>query len=181
MKDYADLVDRAASGAGLDALARQSSLTTGAVIGVLKYLLYWVLPGKKDLNRLSLATDAARKVKNALLKQHGVHSSLDLLQKRASPDGRQALADQSGLPLEFVTEMVHRADYARMPWWRGKTIDHFISAGYPNLKRLAQAGVEQIQADMQRYGQSIGKNLKFGVEADSGGIVARVLPEVVED
>jgi Domain of unknown function (DUF4332) len=181
VKDYADLVGRTGDEAGLETLAGQAGLSTGAVVGVLKYLLYWVLPGKKDLNQLILPTDAQKKANNVILKQHGLRSNLDLLERGNSLAGRQALAAQTGLPLEYITEMVHRADYSRMPWFNGKTINHFMGAGYPTLARLAQAEIPEIVANMTRYGQSIGKNLKFGVEADSGGIVARVLPRVIED
>ena len=76
--------------------------------------------------------------------------------------------------------MTHRADYSRMPWFNGKTINHFIGAGYPTLELLAKADLGKLTADVLRYGQSIGKNLKFGIEANSGGIIARVLPKVVE-
>ena len=178
--DYQDLVNRAGSEAELETLAQKLGVPTGDIVGVLKYLVYWVLPGKKELNRLILPTDADKKANNAILREHGVRSNLDLLEKGGSLAGRKALAAQSGLPLEFITEMTHRADYSRMPWFHGKTINHFIGAGYPTLEQLAKADLVKLSADMLRYGQSIGKNLKFGVEADSGGIIARVLPKVVE-
>ena len=181
VKDYQDLVGRLGTEADLEAFAQNLGVPTGEIVGVLKYLLYWVLPGRKDLNQLILATDTPRKANNAILKKHGVRSNLDLLEQGNSPAGRQALAARTGLPLEAITEMVHRADYSRMPWYNGKTISYFIGAGYPTLELLAKADLQKLTADILSYGQSIGKNLKFGVEADSGGIVARVLPRVVDN
>ena len=181
VKDYQDLINRLGSEAELEAFAQKMGIPTGDIVGVLKYLLYWVLPGKKDLNQLILPTDTQKKANNAILREHGIRSNLDMLEKGSSLAGRKKLAAQSGLPLEFITEMTHRADFSRMPWFHGKTINHFIGAGYPTLELLAKADLEKLSADVLRYGQSIGKNLKFGVEADSGGIIARVLPKVVEE
>lgn len=181
IKDYQDLVERLGSEAELEAFTLKTKIPSGEIIGILKYLLYWVLPGKKDLNQLIIATDTQRKANNAVLKTIGVRSNLDLLEKGASLAGRKSLAAESGLPLEYVTEIVHRADISRMPWYNGKTINHFMGAGYPTLASMAQASVQQMTEDVLRYGQSIGKNLKFGVEADSGAIVSRVLPKIVEE
>jgi hypothetical protein len=181
IKDYQELVSRAGSETELEALAQKLDIPTGEIVGVLKYLLYWVLPDRKELNRLILPTDADKKARNAILRGHGIRSNLDLLEKGSSLASRKELSAQTGLPLEFITEMVHRADYSRMPWFHGKTINHFMGAGYPTLELLAKADLKKLSVDLLRYGQSIAKNLKFGVEADSGGIIARVLPRVVED
>ncbi len=181
VKDYPDLVGRLGSEAELEAFCQKTGLPSGDIIGILKFLLYWALPGKKDLNQLVLATDTEKKAKNAILKTIGVRTSLDLLDKGGSLVGRKKMAEQSGLPLDFVTEMVNRADFTRVPFSSGKTISYFMGAGYPSLTSLAKADIEQVKADMLNYGQTIGKNLKFGVEADSGVIVARVLPKMVEE
>jgi len=180
VKDYQDLINRVGTEGELKAFAQKLGLPTGDIIGVLKYLLYWVLPDRKELNRLILPTDADKKANNAILRLHGIRSNLDMLEKGSSLADRKKLAAQTGLPLEFITEMTHRADFSRMPFFHGKTINHFIGAGYPTLELLAKADLEKLSADVLRYGQSIGKNLKFGMEADSGGIIARVLPKVVE-
>jgi hypothetical protein len=180
VKDYQDLVNRLGSEAELEAFAQKQDIPIGDIAGVLKFLLYWVLPGKKSLNQLVIPTDTQKIANNAILREHGIRSNLDLLEKGSSLAGRKNLAAQTGLPLEFISEMTHRADYSRMPWFHGKTINHFMGAGYPTLELLAKADLGKLTADMLKYGQSIGKNLKFGVEADSGGIIARVLPKVVE-
>jgi hypothetical protein len=180
VKDYQDLINRLSSEAELEALAQKLCLPTGDIVGVLKYLLYWILPGKKYLNQLVDPKDTQKLANIAILKEHGIRFNLDILETGGSLAGRKKLTAQTGLPLEFITEMTHRADYSRMPWFHGKTINHFIGAGYPTLELLAKADPEKLTADVLRYGQSIGKNLKFGVEADSGGIIARVLPKVVE-
>jgi len=181
VKDYEDFISRLGSEAELEAFAKKQDVPTGDIIGVLKYLLYWVLPAKKALNQLVIPTDTQKIANNAILREHGIRLNLDLLEKGSAPAGRKNMAAQTGLSLEFITEMTHRADYSRMPWFSAKTINHFISAGYPTLELMAKADLGKLTADVLRYGQSIGKNLKFGVETDSSGIIARVLPKVVEE
>jgi hypothetical protein len=181
VQDYPDLVEQTANEAGLEALAREVSIPTRDLLSVLKYLVYWALPARKELNRLILTTDKQKIAQNAVLRSHGIRSNLDLLEKGSSPAGREAMAAGAGLPLEFVNEMVHRADLSRMPYMHGKTISHFIGAGYPTLESLAQADLQKLIGDVLRYGKSIGKNLIFGVEPESGGIIACVLPRVVMD
>ena len=47
VKDYQNLINRVGSEAELETLAKKVDAPTGDIVGVLKYLLYWVLPGKK--------------------------------------------------------------------------------------------------------------------------------------
>jgi len=116
----------------------------------------------------------------AILKNQGVRNNLDILEKGGSLAGRKTLAAQTGLPLEFLTEMTNRADFTRMPYFHGKTINNFFGAGYSTLELLANAEPQKLLTDMMSYGRSIGKNLKLGMEVDSGRIIARVLPKIVE-
>jgi hypothetical protein len=180
VKDYQDLITRLGSEEELEAFAQKLDIPIGDIIGVLKLLLYWVLPGKINLNQLVDPQETQKLANLAILKEHGIRSNLDILEKGSSLAGRTNLAAQSGLPLEFITEMTNRADFTRMPYFHGKTINNFFGAGYSTLELLANADLAKLSADMLRYGQSIGKNLKFGMEVDSGGIIARVLPKVVE-
>lgn len=180
VRDYQDLITRLGSEEELEAFAQKLDIPLGDIIGVLKFLLYWVLPGKTNLNQLIDPQETIKLEYMAILKDQGVRNNLDILEKGGSLAGRKILAAQTGLPLEFLTEMTNRADFTRMPYFHGKTINNFFGAGYSTLELLAKAEPQTLSGDMLSYGRSIGKNLELGMEVDSGRIIARVLPKIVE-
>lgn len=96
------------------------------------------------------------------------------------PADRRALAARSGAPAALVDELVHRADFSRLPWTSAATISNYIGAGFATLEALAAAEPELASAQYHRYGASIGKNLKLGNEIENGHRIARLIPRVVE-
>jgi hypothetical protein len=115
-----------------------------------------------------------------VLAELGVRTNLQLLQQGLTPLRRQSLADQSGLPVEVVFELVNRADFSRLPWASKATISNLIGAGYGSLAQLADADPHKLYADFFRYGNSIGKNLKLGNEIENSYRIARIVPRLVE-
>ena len=51
--------------------------------------------------------------------------------------------------------------------------------GSGEVQRLAEAEPEQLYADFFRYGESIGKNLKYGNEIENSHRIAKIVPRVV--
>jgi hypothetical protein len=148
------------------------------IITLLKFMVYWFIPGEKYLSGL-VRDDPS--ISNALerLAGLGVRTNLQLLQQGITPAGRRSLADQSGLPLRVISELVNRADFSRLPWASKATISNIIGAGYGSMAQLANADPGQLYADFFAYGKSIGKNLKLGNEIENSYRIAKIVPMLV--
>jgi hypothetical protein len=178
VSDIIDLVQRVDTREQFEIFVDQINLPARDVMGVLKYLIYWVIPSKKYLSGLVIkgSTNAAAvKVLGSL----GIRTNLDLLHKGLTPAGRNALAESNGLPAEQVDECTHTADFSRLPWASKATISNIIRSGYGSITRLANADPEKLVQDFLSYGASIGKNLKFGNEIESSYRIAKIIPLVL--
>ena len=177
--DILDLLSRSSTPDTLQGFVEQSGVDAVQVVVVLKYLLYWVIPGEKYLSGLVQNDPALRQAIQAL-GGVGVRSNLQLLQQGHTQAGRRALAESSGLPEQVVSGLVNRADFSRLPWASKATISNIIGAGYASLAQLAEADPEQLYQDFFAYGKSIGKNLKLGNEIENSYRIARIVPRVVQ-
>lgn len=149
------------------------------IIQVLKYLLYWFIPGEKYLSGL-VRNDPASSEAIKVMAEHGIRTNLQLLQRGISDEGRKFLADITGLPLVVVMGLVNRADFSRMPWASKATISNIIGAGYTSMAQLANADPEQLSADFFQHGKDIEKNLKFGNEIENSYRIAKIIPVLVQ-
>ena len=116
-----------------------------------------------------------------VLAELGVRTNLQLLQQGLTPLERSTLAEQSGLPVQTILQLVNRADFSRLPWASKATISNIIGAGYGSLAQLASADPDKLYADFFTYGKSIGKNLKLGNEIENSHRIARLVPALVEE
>jgi hypothetical protein len=180
VKDVLQLIETVDTREKLAAFLVRSGVETSLVIGALKYLAYWFIPTPKYLRELS-REDPAFLEAVARLRACGLRFNLDLLERGLTPAARRQLAETSGVAPELIDELVHRADFSRLPWASKATISNYVGAGYGSLARLAAAEPEQLSADFYRYGQSIGKNLKHGNEIDNGQRIARIVPRIVSE
>jgi hypothetical protein len=176
--DVRALSERTRTRVEFSAFIAQTGLAPADVVGVLKFLVYWVVPAKKSLNELvkkGQGFDPAC----AALRQAGVRCNLDLMELGRTPAARRQLALDSGLDEVVLADLVYRADYSRLPWTSLATINNLVYSGYASLGCLAEAPFERVSADFYRYGASIGKNLKLGNEIDNTHRIARLVPKVV--
>ncbi len=146
---------------------------------MLKYLTYWFLPMKKLLGGL-VGDDPSTLQAVKKLREAGVRSNLDLLQRGRGALGRKTLAETCGLPEDVISGLVNRADFSRMPWASKATISNIIGAGYASLAQLAAAEPAQLYIDFMAYGKAIGKNLKLGNEIDNSYRIAKIVPGLVQ-
>ena len=150
------------------------------MIRVLKYLLFWVLPTKMYLRELIDKKNSTHLQYATVLREAGIRFTLDILEKARTPIEREKIARETGIPLDFVYELVNRADFTRMPYVSGKTVNHYFKGGYRSLKELAEVELSQLTKYMARYFDSIGVKLsKSFIELDSGIAIARLLPKIV--
>jgi hypothetical protein len=180
VQNVLDLNERTANREQLEIFVDKCAVSAPDIIEVLKYLIYWFIPGEKYLSGLVRdnpeITEAIK-----VLRESGVRTNLDLLEKGITAAGRRALVSTSGLPAEVISDLVNRADFSRMPWASKATISNFIGAGYTSLSQLANADFDQLYEDFFSYGRSIGKNLKLGNEIENCYRIARIVPLLLKD
>ena len=78
-------------------------------------------------------------------------NSFDILEQGHILAGRHALVKLTCLPFDFVTRLAHRADIARLPFVRRKTILPVCGAGYDTLAKIAVADLAQMESDLEAY------------------------------
>ena len=121
------------------------------VTDVLMFLLRWELPFHTATRELLEHKDAQEMAFYEVLKQRKLTASFDLVEGGRTLLGRQALIEITRLPEDFITRIVHRADIARLPFVRRKTILPVCAAGYDTLKKIAAADLTQMEADLDTY------------------------------
>jgi hypothetical protein len=175
-----DLLARIDARSKLQTFVDQTGLDAEDIAALLKYLIYWFIPMNKYLSGLVKA-DADIRVALLTLRAAGIRTNLDLLERGRTLEGWASLAEECGLPLQLITELVHRADLSRMPWASKATISNIMGAGYGSLSTLANAEPEKLYEDFFHYGAMIGKNLKLGNEIENSHRIAKILPVVVQE
>ncbi len=178
VKDVRYLIDETASPQHLELLADQSGVPAHEIAAVLKYLIYWVIPSEKYLSSL-VWPDSNLQEAILALRPAGLRTNLGLLQAALRATQRTALAKKCNISLEYLTELVHRADFSRLPWASKATVSNIIGSGYTSLKQLANAEPERLVKDYLNYGKAIGKNLKLGNEIESSYRIAKIVPVVL--
>jgi hypothetical protein len=151
VRDWGDLLERIATQAGCIAFVAEHDLIFEELIDVLNYLLRWAFPFQTSSRELLEHENPQEMAYYGSLKRHQIMTSFDLLEHGRTRAGRSALADLTGLPLEFITALVHRADIARLPYVRRKTILPLCGAGYDSLAKIAAADQTQMEADLDVY------------------------------
>jgi hypothetical protein len=175
-----DLLARIDARGKLETFVEQTGLDAEDLAALLKYLIYWIIPMNKYLSGL---VKADVPIRDALLtlRGTGVRTNLDLLERGRTLAARRSLAQESGLPLQTIMDLVNRADLSRMPWASKATISNIVGAGYGSLASLANAEPQKLYEDFFRYGEKIGKNLKLGNEIENSHRIAKIVPVVLHE
>jgi Domain of unknown function (DUF4332) len=177
--DVLNLNQRTASRKLMQIFVDQYGLSAPDTITVLKFLVYWFIPGEKYLSGL-VRSDPEIQEAIKKLREVKVRTNLELLDKGFTAAKRKSLAASSGLPSAVISELVNRADFSRLPWASKATISNIIGAGYGSLSQLVNANPDQLFEDFFRYGKSIGKNLKLGNEIENSYRIAKLVPVILQ-
>lgn len=153
VSDCADLFKKVSTREACAAFVAQNNVQFDALIGVLGYLLRWHFPFFTASRELFDHDNLQEMDCYQVLKQHKLMNSFDILERGQNPEQRRKLAEQTGLPLSFVTSLVHRADIARLPWVRRKTLIPVCGAGYDTLAKIAAAHIPQMEAGLEAFYQ----------------------------
>jgi hypothetical protein len=180
VKDCLEFVHRVETRDKLDDFYELSGLALSEIIGVLKYLLNWVLPTRLYLRELVDKDNVQAVEYISILREGGIRFTLDILEKGRTKRGRGEISVATGVPEDFIYEMVNRADFTRLPYTRGSVVRHYFDGGCRSLEKLANTDLATLNEDLTRHFNAIGMSLKRAMELDSGAAIAKILPELVE-
>jgi len=178
VRDIVELLEQVNTREKFEGFIARSEVDACEVVELLKYLFYWFIPRKKGLKEL-MRKDPRLFAVIDLLRGSGIRSNLDVLENGRTPELRKRLAEGCGAEQAALDELVNRADFSRMPWASAATISNIVGAGYGSIEKLASADLERVEEDFYRYGESIGKNLRFGNEINSSHRIAKLVPRVL--
>lgn len=183
--DWGDMLSRAATRDDCMAFVTETTLKFEDFIDVLNFLLRWAFPFQTSSRELLEHENPQEMSYYEILKQHKLMNSFDILEQGCTKAGRRALAKLTGLPLEFVTRLVHRADIARLPYVRRKTILPVCGAGYDTLAKIAAADLTRMESDLDVYFHRTQgkpwKNYKAVIVLKGLVTGAQALPVIVEE
>lgn len=177
---YADLLERISTREGVETLLAQTGITLDGFAGLIYFLRYNVIPPQHPLRELLDPEDSAGKLYVKQLKQIGIAGSLDLLEQGRTAEARCRLAEQLDIPETYINALTHRADMRRLPFHSRKTISYLIHSGAASMAALAAIDPQTLVTQVLAYGQTIGKDLRYGMEPASSALIARILPPLIE-
>ena len=184
IQDWASFLQATNSRAKLAAFLNSSQMSFAACVSLFNYLLRFGLPFLTPSRQLIDETDPLEIAWHKALKARKLMHTFDLLQLGALPQQRQWLAGQINLPPVTITRLVHRADLARIPYVRQRTLLPLSGAGYCGIAALAAATPTQANTTMQAYFASQGKSwadMKKVITLPAIITWAKALPQIVID
>jgi len=153
------------------------------LIQTLNYLLRWVFPFQTPLREFIDPDNAVQAKYLTALKKQQLASNTDLLEVGRTGAGRVRLANTTGIPITFVTPLVHKADISRLAYVRGKTVQHLCGGGYDTLEKIAVTDLVEMEQKMDVYYRTLGKGLaNFKSVVPLAWMIggAKTLPRVVK-
>jgi len=111
----------------------------------------------------------------------GIRSTQNLLEQGATPKGRSAIAEKSGLSQEQILKWVNHADLFRIKGVAGQYSDLLESAGVDTVPELANRKAENLRQKMVEVNQQkhLVRNLPSLNQVEAWVTQAKQLPRVV--
>lgn len=144
------------------------------------FLTYWLLPRNFYMRDLVKKGDKQAGEYCAALRKAGYPNSLDLLQKARTRTGRAALSAETGVPLDDLTRLVHRADLSRAGSGPNM-VNNYTNAGFDTLEKLVNSELDDLVDKVSRYLATLGKVPKYGMDLPAHRAQMMLMPRVVEE
>jgi hypothetical protein len=180
---YSKLIDQVATREQCIAFLNQTNFDFDQLILTLNFIMRWVLPFKTPIREFIDVKQTTENKYLDSLKLQKIGSNLDLLEIGSTKGGRNKLSGITGIPLPFITALVHKTDISRLAYVRGKTVGHLCGGGFDTLDKLSKANLAEMEIKMEAYYKSIGKSSSdfkavIPVSWMVGG--AKILPRIVK-
>ncbi|MFW9907008.1 MAG: DUF4332 domain-containing protein [Candidatus Thorarchaeota archaeon] len=158
-----------------------SNVSFEDLIVLLNCFMRWILPFPRPIRDFIDSDDEEQLEFISRLRDRGIRNNLDMLEQCRTPEKRNEIAVLDEIPLDFIVGLSQRADIARLPYVRGKTVLILTDAGYDTLDKIANANIEEMVSDLEATLNGKGKKFSRSFIDPEGAISqARVLPRVLE-
>ena len=119
----------------------------------------------------------------AILEARGIKTAEALLRIGATPDRRDDLSRETGLPVAAILEMVKLSDLSRLPGVKGIRARLYYDAGVDSVEKMAAWEPEPLRLMMAAFVERTGFDgiPPLPKEVSSTIANARRLPKVVEE
>jgi hypothetical protein len=151
ISNWETLLSNIPSKAKCEEFTREHNILFEEFIDLLNYLLRWGFPFQTATRELLEHENSQELINYARLKRHKLMNSFDILEGGHTKEGRRNLAELTGLPMKFITDLAHRADIARLPYVRRKTMLPLVGAGYNTLNKIASGDPAQMESNLDTY------------------------------
>jgi hypothetical protein len=181
VENYTELVQKIRAREKCERFLSHAELPFEDFISTLNYIFRWVLPFRNVYLKQLVDTDnEVHKKYIERLREHDIKFNLDILEYGRTKEGRMKLSKETGIPEDFLFDLVNRADLTRLPYMSKQTVNHLCGAGYNTIDKLARVDVEKLKNDMKSYFGK--KGIRLGSFIDLTGLVewARAIPKIVE-
>lgn len=184
IRDWGDLLSKIPTRVECAGFAYRHNIYFKEFIDLLNYLLRWAFPFQTAARELLNPESPQETKAYEALKLNKLMNSFDILERGRTSEGRHTLADLTGLSVEFVTKLAHRADVVRLPYVRRKTLLPLCGAGYDTLAKIAGGDLGKMDFDMEVYFREVlgkkWKNYKQVIVFRILVACARALPAIME-
>ncbi|MGD8399132.1 MAG: DUF4332 domain-containing protein [Anaerolineae bacterium] len=118
----------------------------------------------------------------AALAAAGIRNVKQMLEAGRTPGARKELADETGVPLAAIVELVKLSDLARIPGIKGIRARLYHDAGVDTVAKMAAWDPEEMRAMLLAFVERTGFDGIAPLPAEAAFSVARAreLPEIVE-
>ncbi len=127
----------------------------------------------KDMDEMTPPVKALHKIR--------IRMASDLLARGETRAGRQALVDQSGLPYETITRLVHCCDLCRMTGMAGQALRRSLATGYNTLAKFRSAEPDEVRQAIRNYLAKTGERSNSMIDYGSFVFQARQLPDRIQE
>lgn len=157
-------------------------ITFEELILFLNYIFRWFLPFPASIREFLYLENENEKKYLLILKKNNIRLNLDLLQLCRTQEDLIKFSSQTDIPESFLKKLTHRTDISRLAYVRGKTVLHLSNGAYDSLKKIAKADEKEMELNMERYYNKIGKKLSdfkavIPLKYMIGG--AKAIPEII--
>lgn len=181
VENYTDLILKVENKEKCEDFLRKAQLSFEDFISALNYVFRWVLPHKLYLRELIDTENEFHKNYIEELRKHRIRFNLDILECGRTREGREELAEETGIPKSFILDLVNLADMSRLPYSNRKTVKHLSAGGFDSVAKLAQADSEKISEVMKSYFDRMGVKLSGFIDLKGIAQWAKTIPAIVKD
>jgi hypothetical protein len=181
VENYTDLILSVENKEKCEDFLRKTQLPFEDCISTLNYIFRWVLPHKLYLRELIDTENKTHKNYIKELRTHKIRFNLDLLESGRTREGREKLAQETGIPKSFILDLVNLTDMSRLPYSNRKTIKHLSAGGFDSVAKLAQADSEKLSEVMKSYFGRMGVKLSGFIDLKGIAQWAKTIPAIVKD